>query len=132
MSGILLGETCRCLPECLVKLLRVGEEGHDQGVRHGEPSQSLLLIAAQRLREHTIQLAKKYDDGLVVHHGAAYPGTSPLLDRAPSQVQLLQPSGGHPPVMAGDHARDSTLARRGKTPTLSARRLRAPRSVFAR
>ena len=70
-SGIQLGEASRRLPECLVKLLWVGEEGHHQGVRHGEPTQALLFVATQRLREHQIQMLKEYDDGLIVHHGAA-------------------------------------------------------------
>src|SRR5512132_4452478 len=70
-SGIQLGEASSRLPKCLVQLLWVGEEGHHQGVNHREPTQPLLFVATQRLREHQIQMLKKREDGLVVHREAA-------------------------------------------------------------
>jgi hypothetical protein len=70
-SGIQLGEASSRLPEGLVQLLWVGEEGHHQGVGHGEPTQPLLFVATQRRREHQVQMLKECEDGLVVHHEAA-------------------------------------------------------------
>jgi hypothetical protein len=90
-SGIQLGEASSRLPECLVQLLWVGEEGHHQGVGHREPTQPLLFVATQRLREHQVQMLKKCEDGLVVRHEAACLGTSPLVDRALPTARLLQP-----------------------------------------
>jgi hypothetical protein len=89
-SGIQLGEASSGLPECQVQLLWVGKEGHHQGVGHREPTQPLLFVATQRLREHQIQMLKEREDGLVVHHEAACLGTSPLVDRALPTVRLLQ------------------------------------------
>ena len=60
------------------KLLWVGEEGHHQGVHHREPTQPLLFVATQRIREHQVQMLKKREDGLVVHHEAACLGASPF------------------------------------------------------
>jgi len=70
-SGIQLGEASSRLPEGLVQLLWVSEEGHHQGVGHREPTQPLLFVATQRLREHQVQMLKKCEDGLVIHHEAA-------------------------------------------------------------
>jgi hypothetical protein len=95
-SGIQLGEASSRLPECLVQLLWVAKEGHHQGVDHREPTQPLLFVATQRLREHQVQMLKKYEDGLVVHHEAACLGTSPLVDRVLATLRLLQPCGCYP------------------------------------
>jgi hypothetical protein len=89
-SGVQLGEASSRLPECLVELLWVGKEGHHQGVDHREPTQPLLVVATQRLRKPQIQMLKKREDGLVVHHEAACLGTSQLVDRALPTVRLLQ------------------------------------------
>jgi hypothetical protein len=88
-SGIQLGEARSRLPDCLVQLLWVGEEGHHQGVGHGEPTQPLLVVATQRRRKHQIQMLKECEDSLVVHHEAACLGTSPLVRALPT-VRLLQ------------------------------------------
>jgi hypothetical protein len=100
-SGIQLGEASSRLPECLVQLLWVGEDGHHQGVNQREPTQPLLFVATQRLREHQIQMLKKCEDGLVVHHKAACLGTSPLVERALPTVRLLQLHRRNAPVVAG-------------------------------
>ena len=100
-SGIQLGEASSRLPEGLVQFLWVGEEGHHQGVGHRQPTQPLLFVATQRLREHQVQMLKKCEDGLVVHHEAACLGTSPSVDRALPTVRLLQPHRRNTPVVAG-------------------------------
>jgi hypothetical protein len=40
-------------------------------VGHREPTQPLLFVATQRRREHQVQMLKKCEDGLVVHHEGA-------------------------------------------------------------
>ena len=60
-SGIQLGEARSRLPGGLVQLVRVGEEGHHQGVDHREPPQPLLLVAAERRREHQIQMLQVFE-----------------------------------------------------------------------
>jgi hypothetical protein len=99
-SGIQLGEASSRLPESLVQLLWVGQEGHHQGVGHGEPTQPLLVVATQRRREHQIQMLEECEDGLVVHHEAACLARSPLVDRALPTVRLLQLVGANAPVVA--------------------------------
>src|SRR5215204_490840 len=98
-SGIQLGEASSRLPEGLVQLLWVGEEGHHQGVDHGEPTQPLLFIATPRLRKHQVQMLKKGEDGLVVHHAAACLGTSPSVDRALPTARLSQAHKKNTPVV---------------------------------
>jgi hypothetical protein len=98
-SGIQLGEASSRQPEGLVQLLWVGEEGHDQGVDHRQPTQPLLFVATQRLREHQVQMLKKCEDGLVLHHEAVCLGTSQSVDRALPTARLLQLCGRNAPVV---------------------------------
>ena len=97
VSGIQLGEAGSRLLECLVQLLWVGEEGHHQGVDHREPTQPLLFVATQRLREHQVQVLKKRKDGLVVHHEACLSGDITIAGYSASNGSAVTNCAGATP-----------------------------------